>query len=33
MGKGHKSALLVTADRANLETTIDFLKGKDPLKY
>lgn len=32
MGKGHKSALLVTTDRATLKTTIDYLKGKDPNK-
>lgn len=30
MGKAHKSALLVTVDRATLKTTIDKLKGKDP---
>jgi len=30
MGKGHKSALLVTTDRATLKTTINYLKGKDP---
>lgn len=29
MGKAHKSALLVTIDRATLKTTIDKLKGKD----
>lgn len=32
MGKGHKSALLVTTDRATLKTTIDYLNGKDPKK-
>jgi IS30 family transposase len=32
MGKGHKSALLITTDRATLKTTIDFLDGKDPKK-
>jgi IS30 family transposase len=30
MGKAHKSALLVTVDRATLKTTIDKLKRKDP---
>jgi IS30 family transposase len=30
MGKAHKSALLVTTDRATLKTTIDKLKGKNP---
>ena len=30
MGKAHKSALLVTVDRATLKTTINKLKGKDP---
>ena len=30
MGKAHKSALLVTIDRATLKTTIDKLKGKNP---
>ena len=30
MGKAHKSALLVTTDRATLKTTIDKLTGKDP---
>lgn len=30
MGKGHKSALLVTIDRSTLKTTIDKLKGKHP---
>jgi IS30 family transposase len=30
MGKAHKSALLVTVDRATLKTTIDKLKGKNP---
>lgn len=30
MGKGHKSALLVTTDRATLKSTIDYLDGKDP---
>jgi hypothetical protein len=30
MGKAHKSALLVTEDRATLKTTIDKLKGKGP---
>jgi len=30
MGKAHKSALLVTVDRATLKTTMDKLKGKDP---
>lgn len=29
MGKNHKSALLVTVDRATLKTTIDKLKGKN----
>ena len=29
MGKSHKSALLVTVDRATLKTTIDKLQGKD----
>jgi IS30 family transposase len=29
MGKGHKSALLVTIDRATLKTTIDRLNGKN----
>jgi transposase, IS30 family len=29
MGKGHKSALLVTIDRATLKTTIDKLQGKN----
>lgn len=29
MGKGHKSALLITTDRASLKTTIDKLTGKD----
>lgn len=29
MGKAHKSALLVTTDRATLKTTIDKLKGKN----
>jgi IS30 family transposase len=29
MGKGHKSALLVTVDRASLKTSIDKLNGKD----
>jgi transposase, IS30 family len=29
MGKGHKSALLVTVDRATLKTTIDKLHGKN----
>lgn len=29
MGKAHKSALLVTTDRATLKTTIDKLPGKD----
>ena len=29
MGKSHKSALLVTVDRATLKTTIDKLEGKD----
>ena len=29
MGKAHKSALLVTTDRATLKTTIDRMKGKD----
>lgn len=32
MGKGHKSALLVTTDRATLLTTIDYLERKDPEK-
>lgn len=32
MGKSHKSALLVTTDRATLKTTIDYLDGKDPQK-
>ncbi|SEA07769.1 Transposase and inactivated derivatives, IS30 family [Arachidicoccus rhizosphaerae] len=32
MGKGHKSALLVTVDRATLKTTIDKLTGKDANK-
>lgn len=30
MGKAHKSALLVTVDRATLKTTMDKLKGKNP---
>lgn len=30
MGKAHKSALLVTVDRATLKTTIDKLIGKNP---
>lgn len=30
MGKAHKSALLVTVDRATLKTTIDKLVGKNP---
>ena len=30
MGKAHKSALLVTIDRATLKTTINKLKGKNP---
>ncbi len=30
MGKAHKSALLVTVDRATLRTTIDKLVGKNP---
>ena len=30
MGKAHKSALLVTVDRATLKTTIDKLTGKNP---
>lgn len=29
LGKGYKSALLVTTDRATLKTTLDKLKGKD----
>lgn len=29
IGKGHKSALLVTIDRATLKTTIDKLQGKN----
>lgn len=32
MGKGHKSALLVTVDRASLKSSIDKLKGKDAQK-
>jgi IS30 family transposase len=32
MGKGHKSALVVTTDRATLKSTIDYLDGKDPKK-
>jgi len=31
IGKDHKSALLVTIDRASLITTIDKLKSKNPL--
>lgn len=33
IGKGHKSALLVTTDRATLLTTIDYLDRKEPKKH